>query len=118
MEPTNPLLPKDHDARIQALLAKMDDEERTEHGSDLDKQRKAWQHAGYLRYVIGPFLAGQLFDAWQWALSRIDDFLWRWAQETQVQNSPTITGNEPSLDPREALKRSLAQQKPEKTRKR
>lgn len=100
----------DPQARIQVLLEKMDQEDRERHGQDLDARRNDWQHAWYLRYTIGPFMAGQLFDLWQWALGRIDDYLWTWAQAPGVERTQTgITP--PPADPRQALRKSLGEKR-------
>ena len=105
-----PSLPDDAQERIRLLVERMELEDRMTAGKTLDAQRQAWQKAWYLRYVIGPFMAGQLFDAWQWILGRVDHYLWDWAAQT-----PTTPASTPT-DPREALKKAL-RDKPGRTSK-
>ena len=106
MEDHQTPLPEDPQARIQALLDRMDLDERYATGQTLDEQRLAWQKAWYLRFVIGPFLAGQLFDLWQWILGRVDNFLWSWAEQGPAAPSRPIVQSNPT-DPREALRKAL-----------
>lgn len=94
-------LPEDPQERIRALIDRMEIEDRLAAGKTLDQQREAWQRAWYLRYVIGPFMAGQLFDLWQWTLGRVDHYLWNWAAQTPTARATT------RQDPREALKKAL-----------
>lgn len=114
MEPNPPApqssLPEDPQERIRVLVERMELEDRLTAGKTLDAQRKSWQKAWYLRYVIGPFMAGQLFDAWQWVLGRVDHYLWDWAAQTPEARAPRPT------DPREALKNAL-RDKPGRTSK-
>lgn len=99
--------------RIQRLLSRIDAEECTSRGKSLDEQRLCWQKKPGLRYVVGPFMAGQLFDLWQWALGRIDTFLWRWAKES-VSGPPLVNDNHATtIDPRASLRQALKEKKRE-----
>jgi hypothetical protein len=95
--------------KIQRLLARMEEEDRTSRGKSLDEQRVIWQKKPGLRYVIGPFMAGQLFDLWQWLLGLVDNFLWGWAQKS-VPSPPKESKPEAS-NPRASLRQALEKKK-------
>lgn len=90
--------------KIQKLLARMDAEDVHERGKTLDAQRAAWQKKPGLRYVIGPFMAGQMFDLWQWILGKVDTFLWGWAQDA---SSASVQHQKQPENPRAALRDAL-----------
>lgn len=105
--------PEHHDEtqeqKIQRLLARMEAEDVHARGKTLDAQRAAWQKKPGLRYVIGPFMAGQLFDLWQWTLGRVDTFLWGWAQD--ASHAP-VKNTQKQDDPRAALRDALNKKSP------
>ena len=59
----------------------MDGEDHVLQVKDLPRQRNTWQHRWWLRYTIGPFLTGLVFDLWQVILGYVDAFLWQWAEK-------------------------------------
>lgn len=99
--PEAPVQEETQEEKIERLLARMDLDERHSRGKSLDQQRMEWQHTRGLRYIIGPFLLGQLFDLWQWTLGRVDRFLWGWAEQ-----STPAPPSEPA-DPRASLRKAL-----------
>ena len=108
-EPTS--VPQEtEEEKIQRLLSRMETEDRTLRGKSLDEQRLSWQKKPGLRYVIGPFMAGQLFDLWQWLLGRVDHFLWGWAEKS-VPAPPKIHRANAEKNPRASLREALEKKK-------
>lgn len=106
--PDLPPLPEDPQARIAALLERMDHQERVVGRHSAVEQRLKWQKSG-LRFFIGPFLLGQLFDLWHWLGERVDSLLWTWAEQ-----SPQVNQNDPSgapVDARESFRQALQKKK-------